>query len=146
MGIYLSKKYLKSQMAPGFTATTGTHIKLSTEQIKINQNIKKWNEIINGTEVILLCAFINSTTVNTNVNFCTLMQLSEPVYCSFLLTVIWGGFCHLQSIVFLTHWTILWVAPNETYCNDETEKTYPSKPIILKVLLPFLWKGFLLYC
>lgn len=39
-------------MAPGFTATTGTHIKLSTEQIKINQNIKKWNEIINGTEVI----------------------------------------------------------------------------------------------
>lgn len=28
-------------MAPGFTATTGTHIKLSTEQIKINQNINE---------------------------------------------------------------------------------------------------------
>lgn len=41
MGIYFGKKYLKSQMAPGFTATTGTHIKLSTEQIKINQNINE---------------------------------------------------------------------------------------------------------
>lgn len=36
-----------------------------------------------GTEVILLCTFINSTTVNTNVNFWAFMQLSEPVYCSF---------------------------------------------------------------